>query len=134
MSACQGCQGTPVRTKHVEVDRAATEAEIETVSWIWGGGSLSFKEMSCTTSKMSESLRGWTGRGSSLPSEKLNQPSECGQSEYKRDEITVPIPTPNLPHFSVTLIDVLEALGREVSSEILLQNVSGSKACSAVPN
>jgi hypothetical protein len=34
MSACQQCQGTPVRIKHAEMDRAATEAEIKAISWI----------------------------------------------------------------------------------------------------
>ncbi len=41
-------------------------------------------------------------RGHTLvPSEKLNQLSECGQSEYERAEITILLPTPNAPLFCV---------------------------------
>jgi hypothetical protein len=61
------------------------------------------------------------GRGQTLPSEKLNQLSECEQSEYKRAEIGTPIRTPYAPHihpnpapFCIVLANVLKArIGRE---------------------
>jgi hypothetical protein len=50
-------------------------------------------------SKILESRRGCTGGGGSLPSEKPNHPSECGQSEYERDEIELLLCAPNPPPF-----------------------------------
>ncbi len=95
--------------------------------------SLSFRERHAHHRRYSRSDADAREAGVTLPSEKLNQLSECGQSEYKRAEISILILTPNLPHVGVKFTDVLEALGTGASIEILLQNVSGSGACSAVP-
>ena len=55
------------------------------------------------------------GAGFSLPSEKLNQLSECEQSKYERDEIALLLPALNPLFFGVTLRDVFEAgIDREV--------------------
>jgi hypothetical protein len=59
-------------------------------------------------SKILESRRGCTGGGASLPSEKPNHPSKCGQSEYERDEIELLLCAPNPPLFGVALTGVLE--------------------------
>ena len=49
------------------------------------------------------------GQGYTLPSEKLNQLSECEQSAYERDEIALLPFALNPLFFGVTLADVLEA-------------------------
>jgi len=60
----------------------------------------------------------------SLSSEKLNHRSECGQSEYERDEIALLLPALN-PLSIVVYSQISSKLGPAASVEILLQYMSG---------
>jgi hypothetical protein len=62
-----------------------------------------------TVEDIRELARMHGGRGFSRSSEKLNQPSECEQSEYERDEFILLTYAPYTPPFGVALADVLEA-------------------------
>ena len=109
MSACQGCQGTLVRTKHAEVDWVATEAEVEAISWILARFYRLKGEVMRTVEDIRDLARMHGGRGHTPSSETLSRLSECGQSAYERDEIAPLPPALNPLSFGVTLADVLEA-------------------------